>query len=366
LSDALAACQAGLAQDSTAAALHNLVATCYAAEARYAQAIESLQKAVHFQPDYVPAYINMGGMYAKLGQLAEAEEPLRKAVELRPDHPGVRRRMGELYLNTDRYEEAAAELQQALRIFPENATTQYLLAQALENLERVPEAIAALQRATRLDRGFSEAYYRLGVLSRRAGQKAVSDSAMAAFQRLQRIGGGDADVPKQLKKLRLAVMDTAEEPEPHYHLGVFFAQHGFADEALDQFSTAATLAQGNAYMLNQVGGAMLKLNRRDTALSLYQEAARQDSTYLPALINAGSVLTMLQRHPEALLYYQRAVAAAPQDPRSHYYMGLGLLSAGRQQEARQALAAVQRLVATDDPLYQQADAVLKRLPASGS
>lgn len=355
--EAVAVCQEGLKQDSTAVPLYNLMANAYAADGRYAPAIEALEQVVRLMPNFAVAHVNLGGIYTKLGQYGEAEKHLRQALALDPKQPSVHRRLGEVYLGTDRYPEAVEQFGQALALYPEDSTLYFFLGQALEGSGRNTDALNAFSQAVHLDIGFPEALYRLAALARKQDHTALADSALACFQHLQAIGKGDTEVPKQMKKLRASVLNAPEDPIHHYRLGAFFAQHEYLDEALDKLAKAARL-QPPAGLLNQMGGLLLHNQHPQEALAYYRQAIDTEPTYVPALINAANLLSSLQRHPEALAYYQKATELAPQVPNTWYFLGMGQLAAGQPQVAKQTLQKALALCPPDNPLRPQIETAL--------
>jgi tetratricopeptide (TPR) repeat protein len=360
LAEAIRVCQEGLQQDSTAVPLYNLLATAYAADARYAPAIEALEHVVRLLPTFALAHVNLGGIYTKLGEYGKAEQHLKQALGLDPKQPAVHRRLGEVYLGTDRYAEAVGAFGQALARYPEDATLYFFLGQALEGAGRDAEALNAFSQAARLDIGFPEALYRLAALARKEGRPVLADSALGRFQALQAIGKGDPDVPKQMKKLRASVLNAPEDPVHHFRLGAFFARHGYLDEARNKLAKAAQL-QPPAALLNQIGGLMLDARRPEEALAYYRQASAAEPTYVPALVNAATLLSTQGRHGEALPLYQRVTELAPQAPNSWYYLGMGQLGAGRLPEARQALQKALSLCQADNPLRPHVEAALAKL-----
>ena len=189
--EAAAAARAGLARDSTNADLHNVLASSHAAQGRYALAIESLETTVRLKPDFAMGFVNLGGIYTKLGQYDRADTYLQRAVQLNPDNSPVRRRLGELYLATGRYAEATRELLEALRLFPNDATLYYYLGQSLAAEGRQADALEAFQRATLLDIGFADAFYRLATLARKVGRDTLAQgpNEFCAPASTQRQGG---------------------------------------------------------------------------------------------------------------------------------------------------------------------------------
>ena len=363
--DAVSSCQAGLALDSTSVPLHNLVATSYAAQGRYALSLKALQRALELQPDYALAYLNLGGVYTKLGRYAEAEKYLRQAVELAPDRSAIHRRLAEVYLGTGRPAEALEELEEALRLLPEDATLYFFRGRAFEEDGQNEEALEAFEYAGQLDIGFASTWYRAGVLARKLGHPARARAAMERFQHLQRIGRSDPDAPKKMKKLRSSIMNTPEDPVPHYKLGVLFGQNGYIEEALSKFDKAFRLQPDNVSLICQIGGALAQLGRADEALAYYRVAISKEPANIPALLHTGDLLIGAQRREEGLEHYLKAVDLAPEDPRGWYALGRGLAGAGRIEEARHVLRQGLRQVQLAGPWRQKLEELLAGLPGEG-
>ena len=337
LDDAIAAGQLGLSLDSTIVELHNLVATAYAGQGRYALAIEALHSALRFQPDYSIAYVNLGGIYTKLGQYAPAEENLLRALEINPDDSALCRRLSEVYLGTNRYDEAIDYLQRGLQLLPASATFYFYLGKASEANGRFEKALQSFVRATQLDIGFAKAWYRVAVLAGKLGYEARADSALQRFQKLQQIAGGNTEILKKKERLRAAVMNLPENYRTHYKLGLFFAEHHYLGEGLNKLKRASQLEPAYPLLLSQIGELLMQEERPLAALDYFERAIDLEPGLRRALINAGKVSTALQHHKKAIEYYRRSIAATPQDPEGWYLLGAALLQTGQRQEAAQTL-----------------------------
>jgi len=361
--EAAAIAREGLALDSTAVDLHNILASTYAAQGRYALAIEGLERAVALEPDYAMGFVNLGGVYTKLGQYEQAATHLQRAVQIDSDNSPVRRRLGELYLATARYPDATRELLEALRLFPNDATLYYYLGQSLAGEGRGADAIEAYQRATLLDHGFADAYYRLGLLARKEGRNDIAGPALERFNHLRQIGGGDPEVPKQVKRMRDAILNAPEEAAHHYNLGLFFVEHGYFPEAQNKFARAAGLRPDDIELLNRLAGDLLELDQPEAALRYLEAALARDPAYFPALLNAGQIAGKLGRYEDAAQHLRSAVAARPDDPEGWYFLGLAHSSTGARAEATNALQRCIELADADSSLRDKARKILAALAA---
>jgi tetratricopeptide (TPR) repeat protein len=362
LTEAEAACLAGIEANPQALDLYNLLATVHASGGRYALAIEALDKALVQDPDFALGHLNLGGIYTKLGKFDQAETHLQEALRLRPDESSLRRRLGELYLQTQRFDQAAANLHLALELLPQDATLYFYLGQALEGQNQMPASLAAFQQSTHLDIGFSDAYYRLAGVARKNKEPELARAALQHYQHLQSIGGGDANIPKQMRRLRAAILAAPEDAPHHLRLGFFFLSHDYVDQALNKFSRAFSLAPPTPAQLNRVGGALLAKEYQAQALDYYRQAVRLDSSYLPALVNAGSLLSLDKHHSEALAHFRQALAIAPDNPQAHYYCALGFYHINAYDRARDTLEAGLRLPRLKPQLQNQMRQLLATLP----
>ena len=276
--EAAVAARAGLAIDSTNADLHNVLASSHAAQGRYALAIESLETTVRLKPDYAMGFVNLGGIYTKLGQYDRADTYLQRAVQLNPGNSPVRRRLGELYLATGRYAEATRELLEALRLFPNDATLYYYLGQSLAAEDRQDDALEALQRATLLDIGFADAFYRLATLARKAGHDTLAQQALTSFTHLQALSG------KEVKRLRAAHPQRARRSRPSLQpRPVLRPGTATFPQAENKFDRAVALRPGDLDLLNRLAGDLLKLQQPRSCAALLTDRPRPRSRVLSRL-----------------------------------------------------------------------------------
>ena len=348
---AVDACERGLSVDSTHAELNNLLATVEAGQGRYAPAIDAIERALRHDPDYALGHLNLGGIHYKLGRFGPAEQHLLIAARLEPGHSSVHRRLAELYLASDRSDEAIPRMLRALELFPDDATLTFYLARAYDDSGQQELAQAAYRRAVGLDIGFTEACYRLGVLARRRGNDALADSALSRFQHLQRIGGGDPDVPKQFDKLRAAVLNAPENALHHYDLGAFFAEHGYHAEAVNRFRRTAVLRPHDTRLLNDMGRLLARKRQFDAALEFYTRAIGADSTEVEALIGAGNLLTVAGRSGESLPLFETALKLHPDNALARFYYGLALLESRRREAGHAALLGA--LASAQEPTLRE-------------
>ncbi len=311
LQQAAKTCSSGLARDSTAIPLYNMLSAAYAGDGRHALAISALEKAVALRPDFALGYTNLGGLYTRLGQYTQAEYYLGRALQLNRDDPVLHRRYGELLLKTAKVDSALSEFSAALKADPDNETLHFLYGKTAEEIGNKERALAAYKKARRLDPGFADAHYRTALLARRLGQTALADSALRAHKKLREIGAPDLLQPRELKKRRAAILDSPEEPLHHFRLAQFFARHSYYREAESRFLRVLQLNPQDYRAHNHIGNIHLKQQDPTTALTHFVDALRIRPDFAPALVNAGNASMLLQDPNAAANYYGRATQHAP-------------------------------------------------------
>jgi len=123
------------------------------------QAIDDFEGSIHANPNYAPAYSNLGMALRRQGRLADAEVALRNAVRLAPDLFEAHLNLGGiLSLTQGDPEEGRAVCGRALALNPSSPEGHYNMGNALA---RVPDYTAALhhyEQATGLHSRYDEAF----------------------------------------------------------------------------------------------------------------------------------------------------------------------------------------------------------------
>lgn len=354
-------CTTGLAQDSTAVSLYNILSAAYAGEGRYALAMQALEKALAHQPDFALGWLNLGGIHTRLGEYEEATLLLARALALAPGDPVVRRRRGELFLQTDQPDSAIAEFAAALQADPDSETLYYLHGKALEASGQLPQALEAYTQARRRDPGFSEAHYRAAVLARRQQRPALADSAMRDYDHLQALGRQDLTLLQKYTLLRASLLDSPEDPLHHFQLALFFSQQGYDREALNRFARVLQLCPEDYHALNHLGSILLRNRNPGEALGFFDQALRLAPDFAPALVNAGNASMLLRRPQAAARYYRRAVELAPGAAMAWHQLARAYLALDQPQEAERALRSGLAAKGADPGVVQAMEELLRQL-----
>jgi tetratricopeptide (TPR) repeat protein len=155
----------------------------------------------------------------------------------------------------------------------------------------------------------------------------------------------------------LACYENASRLQPQsfrwfYYAGYLHQQSSDIESALREYQRAVTLQPGNAVTMLRLGNLELTANHLDSARAWFAKAlAQRKSPTAAALMGLGKVALIEQKYPEALRYFQDALAREPQATSIHYplamtYRGLGDLH--QMQEHMQARGDLEPTI--EDPL----------------
>lgn len=125
---------------------------------RYDEAVRGFDSVLRLRPDDANAWDERGDALMYLGEPERALESYENALKIRPDHFYALSGRGDALQHLDRFEEAAASYDSALKIRPESAETWSRRGQAMFSLGRFDEVVVSYERAVTLNPGDYEAY----------------------------------------------------------------------------------------------------------------------------------------------------------------------------------------------------------------
>ena len=136
-----------------AARVHTELGQKYMQQGNLKVALEDLNKALTFDPDYVDAHTVLGLLYERINDPKQAEEQYRRAAQLRPKSGNELNNYGAFLCKVGRYDEAAGYFDRAVAdpfyntpaVALTNAGTCQLKAHKLEDADKTLRA--ALERS---------------------------------------------------------------------------------------------------------------------------------------------------------------------------------------------------------------------------
>lgn len=228
------------------------LASALQAEGRIDEAAAHYARAIALQPDYAPAYNNLGVMQRAAGRVDEAIATYQVALQQKGDFPDAHYNLANALLEKGRPQEAAEHFRIALQSIPDSAGAANNLGIALSAQNRPADAVAAFRAAVAADPNSAVAHRNLADALAAAGQV---DDAVAEFQRATALDPNDPGapynlgvvlleagrIPDAITALRAAVGLAPRSVDAHNNLGIAFGSAGDLDAAIAEFRRALAI-----------------------------------------------------------------------------------------------------------------------------
>ncbi len=270
-----------------------------------AAAEQAFRDAVKLAPSMAEAHLDLGLVLGREGKLAEAIQSLQQAIILDPSQPSAGMFLGIFLFQSNRPDEARAALQKELSREPDNV-------EALVWLGNVELATAHPDRAAAaLDKAAEKSPDNLDLLELRG--KAHSQVARDSYARMAKL-----------------------EPDSwHVHRvqAQIFADEGKHAEAVTEYQAAIKQQTRNPDLYEALGDEYRASSQLEAAQAAYQTELKLAPTNPVAMYNAGSVAIERGDSAAGVPLLQAMVKVYPGSPVAEYYLGRGLASLGKDQEA---------------------------------
>jgi tetratricopeptide (TPR) repeat protein len=142
--------------------------------------------AIRRAPDFIPARVALANLQRELGRDDEAQATLREAVRRAPADADARHALGLALVRAGQRDAALAEFERAARLAPTNARYAYVFGVAQHDAGRRDGARATLEQAHRRHRGDRDILNALVAYAAEAGDKAAAAKWRAALEALDR------------------------------------------------------------------------------------------------------------------------------------------------------------------------------------
>jgi predicted Zn-dependent protease len=309
--------------------LLNLSVAEYTAK-HFREAIANATAALKLKPDLLPARLFLGASYVELGEFTLAIDSLQLVIAADPRERNGRLMLGEALLGAGRPAAAVDHLKAAAEMLPANPRVWYGLGRAQEALGIKPAA--------------SEAWERLMALP-------VSlESHLHAAQ----VHDTEQRWREAAVEWREALQWAPENRAARVALAASLFRSRDYDAAMATLKPLLTgesagSAAANANVQFLYGASLLNLQQPLEAIPYLRAAVAADAALLPARAALGQGLLQTGKPGEAIPLLQGAVSV-DRDGSIHFQLYRAYRLMHREAEARQALAAYQRLRASLAPV----------------
>jgi tetratricopeptide (TPR) repeat protein len=242
-------------------------------------AVAALEAVVTSWPMSSEAHRVLGIVYRAVGRLSESIQQFETAVRLKPDDERARLAWGSALAEAGRLEDAERELRATIRTLPSSGNARWLLADVLDKQNRGSEAIALLEEAASLPVVAGRIY----LLSR------IAETAHAYRRDFDRV------VSLESEMVRL----VPNEANGHKDLGLAYYRAGRDDEAAIELLMMGLLGKEDGEALGALGQIHFYAGRLDRAESALRRAVVLDPTRAQARYVLAGTLQRLGRNMEA-------------------------------------------------------------------
>jgi tetratricopeptide (TPR) repeat protein len=292
-----------------------------------------------------------------VAMLLAYESPLAHAIQQAPASLPE----GNALLQAGKASEAREAFEHILARDPANSEAQAAEVAACERLAldaraagHMDDALQILLRAKDFAPRQARLLLDLGILEEQMRLYKDAEQALAAAEEL------NPDDPNILYgmarvKMDLGQMKPAEEQmisylklrpddaSAHFGLGRIYQVGLQFDKARAEFMRSVELQPLQTESYYELGDLALKQGDLDEAIAQFNKTLTRDPKHGGALEGCGEARFKQKQYREAKEFLDRAVAAAPDYPPAHYYLGLTLARLGLGEDSKRELAIAARL-----------------------
>jgi len=299
------------------------------------QAIETYNRMATLEPESAAPLMRLAAVHARRKDYAKSIDALRRAQKLAPDQPAIGRDLMLGYLLAGKTEDAIKEAKAMQAAFPKLAAGHMLEGDIYATTQRWPQAERAYREALKADPASEASALKLhGSLlatNKTAEADALAKKWLAEHPKDVTFRNYLAERAMRAKNLRVAVT--------HYEAVI----------ALDPKNVVAL--NNLAWVTGQLGDPR--------ALGFAERAVQLAPDSAPALDTLGMLLVAKGDSEKGLAYLERATTLAPKRHDLRFNYAKALVKAGRKEEARKQLTALQA-VSEDFPGKTEVPDLLKQ------
>ncbi|WP_455202146.1 tetratricopeptide repeat protein, partial [Kaarinaea lacus] len=339
----------------------NELGNLYALDGKEARAREYFQKSLEKKADYVPALINLARMELLSGKTEAAKSMYEKILS---DHPGQKDALislAEINVRTGNKKQALEYLEKARTLYPQSLTPRVVLAQLYMQDRNMIKAEEVLNEAVRLNPADLKVLEAQGMFLLASGDskkaldifsKLVTKSPSAAhyyqLAQAQRVTKKYPDAESSLEKA--LKIDSAHMPSLILKAHIDLAM-GKKSEAMKSYEKIIEQQPNNVFALNNL--AMLSLETdKSKALDLARRAYAINKS-APYADTLGWVLLKNGSVEQALVHFNEAHKAMPENASISYHLAIALVETGDKAAAKKIL---NKIVDSGEPFHELDDA----------
>jgi lipopolysaccharide biosynthesis glycosyltransferase/lipopolysaccharide biosynthesis regulator YciM len=314
----------------------------------YSGAVKLFEAASAAAPGNLNILVELAHTLCKMSRIAEAEAIYYRVIEQEGGHFGALVGLGHVAkLRNDRCG-ALEYFEAASRSNPGHLNLQVEIGNTLRELHRFEDAEAVYRHVLEKEPKQVGAMIGLGHIAK---QREEWPAALAQFEAVAGLQPENQSIQLEIAHT-LREMDRLEEAEAHCqrllervpnHIGALVLLGAACQQrqdnagALKYFETAAGIDISNLHIQLEVAHALREMDRLEEAEAAYRRVLEQRPNAIGALIGLGHLQKSRGDWPAALVHYEEAAAANPDNPKPQFEMMVALRELLRPEEAEAIL-----------------------------
>ncbi len=353
-------------RDPTSYVAFNIYGLCLMDDRKYAEARRAFEQSTQINPQYAPAYVNLGNAHIAVNQDDAALKEFLAASAIEPNDVLALTNIGLIYGRKEKLDLAAKYLSQAHALAPQDHEVTMALAGDYISIGKDEEAkalVGELLGAGRLDSSgrenlgllwlssdeprnavdlvqgdpdLSAECYKLGYqkaeFAFEIGHYQDARKILEAIRALQPPDGAFHDLlgsiyyaiddpRKASEEFQQAVRLEPADPEHYFNLGMVFLKHRTPDPAIYVYETGLKTRPDSAKLWLGLGLSYYFASRLEDAEKALRKAIALDPQYEVPYVVLGDLLEQSGRANDALEVFRQTIAIHPNLSEAYYYYG---------------------------------------------
>ena len=249
----------------------------------------AVERARHFDPDYVPALYLSGLIDMQLGLYASAEVTLRAVVAKSPEDEDARRSLATIFVRRGSASQALSTLEPLLRRAPNDPSLLRTIAEIYLASNDIEKATEYFAKADRLDSGSV------------AGRVRIAQAKLA-----------NGDTAQAIKDLEALAASGQATTAPDVALIDAYVQLRDWDKALSAAARLEKKQPASAATYDAKGVVYMARDDRTSARASFDKAMSLDPDYVPSALNLGKLDVLERNYDSARKRYEHVLEKEPQ------------------------------------------------------
>jgi len=275
----------------------NLIGVFYYQTARYSEAVAYMTKAIGINPLPV-TFLNLGHAFVALKNFGKAVESYQKAISLDPQYIDAYMTLGRVLSSLNHKNESILCYQQVISINPENFSAYNSLGLIYRGMDKYSEAINCYTKAIELKPDFTESVFNMANVLRISSNP---DEALNYYRR--------------------AIELKPDFPEAYNNMGAVLNEKNDKIQAEICYKKAIEINPKFVESYCNLASIREEQGKIEEALALCRKAIEINPSYEEAYNKIGVMLYYNKRFDEAENWYRKALIKFPDSEEIHFNLG---------------------------------------------